>query len=198
MSRIFCPILVLATLPLLVGAVDAAAQASPLIVEFRGGAAVPAFSFSDGDRPGEGVGVGPSFGVELALARGPRKSLTVGFSQHRFTCEELGCGSSEDFVATGMNVGMRVNLRTNGEMIPWVRLGGRSVRVELPERDGTPAGTSDLGYGGEVGAGVYIGTFGAVGFDPGIRFTATNTELPSGDLLRLRHWVADLALVLAF
>jgi len=198
MSRIFRSILPLATLLLLVGAVDASAQASPLVVEFRGGAAVPAFSFSDGNRPGEGVGVGASFGVEVALAQGARRSLTVGFSQHRFACEELGCPSSEPFVATGMNVGMRVNLRTTGEVIPWVRLGGRSVRVELPERDGAPAGTSKLGYGGEVGAGLYIGTFGAVAFDPGIRFTATNTELPSGDLLRLRHWVADLGFVLAF
>lgn len=176
----------------------AAGQAAPLVVEVRGGASVPALSFADGERTGEGVSAGPSFSVDFAFSGSSRRTLTVGFSQHRFGCEEVGCADGGAYVATGMNLGVRLNLRTTGDVIPWLLLGGRSVRVELPERGARPRGLSTLGFGGEAGVGVYIGTFRSLALNPGFRMAAVNTELPGGELLRMRYWVADLGLSLAF
>lgn len=188
----------LASLALLLAPAVAAAQAAPLVVEVRGGASVPVLSFADGDRPGEGVGGGPSLSVEFAFSGSSRRTLTVGFSQHRFACEDAGCAANEEYVATGMNLGLRLNLATTGDVIPWIRLGGRSVRVELPERGTRPAGTSKLGFGGEAGVGIYIGTFRSLALNPGFRVAAVNTRLPGGETLRMRYWVADLGFALAF
>lgn len=178
--------------------VAARAQAAPLVVEVRGGASVPFGSFADGGRVGEGVEGGPSFTVDFALARSSRRTLTLGFSQHRFGCEAAGCSADGSYVATGVNLGLRFNLVPTGDVVPWLRLGGRSVRVELPERGSHPAGTSKLGFGGEVGAGIYIGAFQSFALNPGFRVAAVNTELPGGELLRMRYWVADLGFALAF
>jgi hypothetical protein len=178
--------------------VGAAGQAAPLVLEVRGGAAVPFSAFANGDRVGEGVAAGPSLAVEFGLARSARSTLLLGFSQDRYGCENAGCASGESYVATGMNVGMRVNLRTTGSVIPWIGVVGRSVRVELPERGGRPAGTSDLGFGAEARAGIFIGAWGPVAVNPAIRVAALNTDLPGGDLLRMRSWTADLGFVLAF
>lgn len=191
------PALLLATLLLALPAAGRA-QAAPLVVEIRGGASVPVGSFADGERVGEGVAGGPSLTVDFALARSSRRTLTVGFSQHRFGCGDAGCSADGRYVATGVNLGLRLNLVPTGDVIPWLRLGGRSVRVELPERAARPAGTSKLGFGGEVGAGVYIGAFQSFALNPGFRLAAVNTELPGGELLRMRYWVADLGFALAF
>lgn len=188
----------LALLSALAAPAPAAAQASPLVVEVRGGASVPAFSFADGTRPGEGVSAGPSVSVDIAVSGDSRRTFIAGFSQHRFGCDELGCPEDESYVATGVNLGWRWNLTTSGDVIPWVRLAGRTVRVELPERDAGAEAVSDLGFGGEVGAGVYIGTFSRLALNPGVRLAATNSGLPGGGVLRLRYWVADLGLALAF
>ncbi len=174
-----------------------AAQASPLVLEVRGGVSSPLGSFADGTRPGEGVSAGPSLSVDFAFSGNSRRTVTVGFAQHRFGCEELGC-AEDDYVATGVNLGWRLNLATRGDVIPWVRLAGRTVRVELPERDAGPEAVTDLGFGGEIGAGVYIGTFSRLALNPSVRVAATNSGLPGGGTLRLRYWVADLGLALAF
>jgi hypothetical protein len=141
---------------------------------------------------------GPSFSVEVAVSGSSRRTLTVGFSQHRFGCGEPECAGDRPYVATGMNVGLRLNLRSTGDVIPWLRLAGRSTRVELPARGERPAAASELGFGGEVGAGLYVGTFRSLAFNPGVRLAAVNTGLPGGGLLRMRYWVADLGVSLAF
>mgnify|MGYP006280013445 CR=1 FL=1 len=175
-----------------------AGQAAPLVVEARVGAAVPALSFADGSRAREGVEAGPSFSVEIGVSGSSRRTFTVGFSQHRFGCGEPECAGDRPYVATGMNVGLRLNLRSTGDVIPWLRLAGRSTRVELPARGERPAVASELGFGGEVGAGLYVGTFRSLALNPGVRLAAVNTGLPGGGLLRMRYWVADLGVSLAF
>jgi len=174
------------------------AQAAPLVVEVRAGASIPFGEFSSGSRVGEGVASGPSFGVRLAMSGSGRRTLYGGFSQHRFACEDAGCPTGSDFVATGVDAGLQVNLVTRGSVVPWLRLGGLTTRVESPGLSGSPEGVSSLGWGGEVGLGLYLGATSPVALNPGIRMVAVNTELPGGSLLRMRYIVADLGLTLAF
>jgi len=87
---------------------------------------------------------------------------------------------------------------TRGSVIPWIRLGGTTLRMETPALPDGPAGVSDRGYGGEVGVGVYVGAWSSVALNPGVRFTAAGTRLPGGNDLTLRFVVADLGLSLAF
>jgi hypothetical protein len=63
---------------------------------------------------------------------------------------------------------------------------------------GSPEGVSSLGWGGEVGLGVYLGATSSVSLNPGIRLVAVNTELPGGSVIHMRTIVADLGLALAF
>jgi hypothetical protein len=174
------------------------AQAAPLVVEVRAGASIPFHEFSSGSRVGEGVASGPSFGVRIAMSGSGRRTLYGGFSQHRFPCEDAGCPTGSDFVATGVDAGIQVNLVTRGSIVPWLRLGGLTTRVESPGLSGSPEGVSSLGWGGEVGLGVYLGATSPVALNPGIRMVAVNTELPGGSLIRMRYIAADLGLALAF
>jgi hypothetical protein len=127
-----------------------------------------------------------------------RRTLYAGFSQHRFACEDAGCSPGSPYVATGVDGGFQVNVLTRGAIIPWVRLGALTTRVETGGLPGSPEGVSRLGWGGEVGAGVYLGAFRYMALNPGIRMVAVNTELPGGALLRMRYVVVDVGLALAF
>ncbi len=179
-----------------------AAQAAPLVVEVRAGASSPLASFATGSRAGEGTDAGASFALDLVLTGETRRALYVGFSQNRFGCGGAGCAGDAQYVATGFAVGFRWDLRTRGSVIPWVRLGGITTSVETPDGITLSAdqaeGVSDLGYGAEMGLGVYIGTDRRVALNPGVRFSAINTGLPDGGLLRMRYLVADLAITLSF
>ncbi len=111
----------------------AAAQAAPLVVEVRSGASVPVADLAGGTDPGEGVSTGASFGVDFAVSGHGRRTLYAGFSQHRFACADAGCEAGGHFVATTLDLGFRFSLVTRGPVIPWVRLGGVTLRVETPE-----------------------------------------------------------------
>jgi hypothetical protein len=187
-----------ALLGLFLATVPATGQDRPLLLEVHGGAVVPTGSFADGRRPGEGTSAGPSFRTAFALRRGGRGTYYAGFSQHRFGCEGAGCASDGRYVATGFDLGVRIALLQGHPVIPWVRIGGITTRVEtddLPEPD---SGVSDLGFGGEAGFGVYIGRNSAVALNPSVTFSAVNSELPGGSTLRLRFVTMTIGLVFAF
>lgn len=173
-------------------------QAAPLTLELRVGTSAPLASFATGERVGEGTDAGASFGLDFAFSGSSRRTLYVGFSQHRFPCADAGCRAGDKYVATGVNGGLRLNLRTRGSIIPWLRVGAVTTRVELPAFQEGLGGVSRLGLGGELGAGLYIGTGAPVALNPGLRLTAVNTELPGGEVLRMRYLVADFSLSLAF
>jgi hypothetical protein len=97
-----------------------------------------------------------------------------------------------------VDAGLQINLVTRGSIVPWVRFGGLTTRVESPGLPGSPEGVSSLGWGGEVGLGLYVGATRPVALNPGIRLVAVNTELPGGSLMRMRYIAADLGLALAF
>ena len=174
------------------------AQEAPLVLEVRGGVAAPLGSFSNGARVGEGAAPGPSFGVDFVLPGAGRRSFYVGFSQHRFGCADAGCPSDEPYVATGFHAGYRIALLMNRSIFPWIRVAVVTTRVETDGLGGSNTGVSELGFGGELGVGVYIGSASPVAINPGVRLAAVNTMLPGGELLRMRYLVADVAIALAF
>lgn len=177
---------------------DLSAQAARFALEFRGGAGIPAPPLSDGGRRGEGAAVGPSFGLSFGVTARPGRTTTVGFSQHRFACEDAGCDEGGSYVATNVEAGFRYNLRIDPTLMPWIRIGALTTRVELDDHPDHRDALSDLGYGGEIGAGLLLRPNSAIAFSPGVRYTAVNSGLPGGGLLRMRYVVGDLGLVIAF
>lgn len=174
----------------------AASQASPIVVEARGGMAVPVGSFAS--TPGGGASPHASFGIDIALPGGGRWTPYVGFGQHRFGCEDAGCAEGGLYVATAFHGGMRVALLPRGSIIPWLRVGAHAANVEIDALPGSLAGLSELGLGGELGGGVHIGGASQIALNPGVRLVAMNTSVPGGARLRMRYVIADLAVVLSF
>ena len=177
---------------------DASAQGAALTVEARGGAAIPLSTLADGTGVGEGTSAGPVFGVEITLGSAGWRTLYAGFSQARFNCDDAGCPAGDPYVATGVNVGVRMALARMGGVVPWIGVGGVTTRVESPGVTGSPYGVSELGFGGELAAGLYVRAGETLAFNPAVRYTRVSTEMPGGASLALRYVVADLALVVAW
>jgi hypothetical protein len=182
----------------IVGVEGARAQEAPLVVEAMGGVAIPVGTFEHGTRPAEGAAPGASFGVDFALAGGGRWTPYIGFNQHRFGCEDAGCGSGGRYVATGFRTGLRLIPFPGRSVLPWLSMGVITTHVEAGDLGPANAGPSDLAVGGEIGVGVHIGARSQVAVAPAVRMTAVNPGLPDGTLLRMRYLVADVALVLSF
>ncbi len=177
----------------------AAGQAAPLVLEVAGGASIPLGAFRSGTGPGEGTGTGPNFDLDFALSGSGRRTIVIGFSQHRFGCSAAGCPRGRDYVATGIDAGLRLNLVTTGSVHPWLGAGAITRRVEIPPLNGAQAGVSRLGVGGDLAFGVYVGASRAIALNPRVRFMAVNTGLPDRmGTLRMRYVVADLAVALSF
>jgi hypothetical protein len=193
------PAALAATLVLGVGSArDVAAQESPLVIEAHGGAAIPLSSFANGNGVGEGTGPGVSLGVDIAFPGGGRWAPYVGFGQERFDCVDAGCAPGGRYVATGFRGGLRFMPFPGRSILPWARAGVVTAHVETGALGGANAGVSDLGVGGEVGAGVHIGGASQIALNPGARFVAVSTRLPGGSSLAMRYLIADLAVVLSF
>ncbi len=177
-------------------AAPVAAQA-PLVVEGRAGALVPVSGFRTGPEQGGELGGGPSFGVGFALERSGGLHLTFGFSQHRIDCSDDGCGGEGLYVATSWDLGARLDFGS-GAVVPWVRVGATAPRVERDRPDPTADDVTELGFGGEAGAGARVAVAGRFHLSPGVRFGAANTAIPSGGTLRMRYLVFDVGLVVGF
>ena len=176
----------------------ASAQDSPLLVEARGGVTVPVGDFADGMDPGEGATTGASFGVDFALAGGGRLTPYVGFSQHRFGCEDAGCVAGGEYVATGFHAGVRLIPMPDWPVLPWLGGGALTTHVEAEDLGPANVGLSDLGVGGEVALGVHIGSGSRIAVSPSVRWVTVSAQLPSGIDLGMRYLVADLGVALSF
>lgn len=188
----------LLALAIAAGASPARGQDAPLLLEVHGGGVVPLGSFDDGSGPGEGTTAGSSLAVTFALPGDGRRTLYAGFNQHRFGCEEAGCRPGGRYVATGFNAGLRFALLRGRAAIPWVRVGAITTRVETGDLPGADSGVSELGFGGEIGFGVYIGANRSVALNPMVLASAIDSELPGGSTLSLRYLTAQLGVVIAF
>ncbi len=175
------------------------AQAAPLVLEVGGGAALPLGGLRSGHAAGEGTRAGPSFDLDFALSGSGRRTIFLGFSQHRFGCAPAGCAAGDHYVATGIDGGVRLNLLTRGSVLPWLGVGALTSRVEMPRMGNVPAAVSRLGLGADAGFGVFIGAARSIGLNPGVWFRAVNVGLPDGrGTLRMRYVVASVALVFSF
>lgn len=159
---------------------------------------MPIGDFAGGTDVGEGTSPDASFSLAFVRPSDGRRAIYVGFSQHRFGCEDAGCAADGRYVATGFDLGARFALVTGRRAIPWIRLGAITTRVETDDLGGAEAGVSDLGFGGEIGAGVYIGAETTLALNPGVRFAAVNTDLPGGSTLAMRYLIAQLAVAVSF
>lgn len=181
---------------LIVGVAEARGQA-PLVVQARAGVLVPLGGFRDGFEPGGENGPGGSFGVAFALERAGGWHLYVGFSQHRVDCAADGCIDEGEHVATAWDLGARRDL-SSGATVPWVRAGLTIPRVEIAGGSGRPDAVTELGIGGEAGAGVRFGVGGRFYLEPAVRLGAVDATIPEGPVFRMRYMVADLGIVIGF
>jgi len=179
-----------------------AQELPPLVVEMRGGAALPVSSFRTGPDQGGAIERAPSFGLHFVYRSSGGWGPYVGFSQHRFDCGADGCPGAE-YVATLWDVGAQ---RTLGDYA-WLRAGMLFGRMErdfvagVPDEAGGAARrrrTSALGLGAEAGAGLRIPLRGRMAFTPGVRYGWLNTRFRDAGLMEMRWVSADLGLAIAF
>ena len=173
------------------------AQEAPLVLEVAGGGALPTGPFADGTALGEGVDPGASLRVSFVLPRRGRPAIYAGFSQHRFGCHDAGCAAGGTFVATGFNLGIRLALLRGHRVTPWLGVGAVTTRVETGDLPAPNQGVSDLGFGGEAGAGLYVG-WDRIALQPMVTWTMVDSDLPGGSTLGLRFLAAHLALAFPF
>jgi hypothetical protein len=178
---------------------SAAAAQPSLLVESRVGVAIPSGSFTTG--PGGGrLAEAPTVGIRFGLLRGSRTYVSVGFAQVRTDCSRDGCGSR--WVATQWDAGVRVELM-QGATVPWLRAGIVSPTVEnvLVRDEPTGSlrrGTSDRGWGGELGAGIRFPITERFSLSPGARWVAVDVGRAGADDLRMRYWIVDVGVVVGF
>ena len=188
-----------ASLAGLVGVAAPTAAQSSLIVESRVGVSIPTGSFAVG--PGGGrLAEAPTLGVRFGLLQGGRTYVTLGFAQVRTDCSRDGCGSR--WVSTQWEAGVLVDL-ARGPAIPWLRAGLVSPTVEnVPIRQepggALATGTSERGWGGELGAGVRFELSERLSLSPGARWVSVDVGRAAEDDLAMRYWVVDVGIVVGF
>ncbi len=176
----------------------AEAQISPLLLEVRVGAWIPTSDLVGAQGFEAEASADVSFGVHFMLKSG-FITYAAGFSEHRFGCTQVQCGEAVDFVSTGWDLGVRVNLRQAG-IIPWVSLGAVAAILDAHVETGgvVVKESSDLGWGYEVGAGVLVPVGGPFLINPGVRYGRSDADFTGRGTLETRYIVADVGLVLAF
>ena len=177
-----------------------AQELPPLVIEMRGGAALPVSSFRTGPDQGGEIVRAPTFGLHFVYRSSAGWGPYAGFSQHRFDCADDGCPGAE-YVATTWDFGAQRTLGLHG----WIRAGVLFGRLErefagagAPPGEGGVAGVSSLSLGAEGGAGVRVPLRGRLALTPGLRYGWLNTRFRDDGLMRMRWVAADLGLAIAF
>jgi hypothetical protein len=187
--------LLIALAALLAAAPGRAQDIPPLVIEPRGGAALPVASFRTGPDQGGEIARAPSFGLHFVYRSPAGWGPYGGFSQHRFDCGGDGCPGGE-YVATTWDFGAQRTLGALG----WLRAGMLFARLERDFAGGTsPAhATSSLSLGAEAGAGLRIPLRGRMSLTPGIRYGWLNTRFRDDGLVEMRWLAADVGLAIGF
>jgi len=188
----------LLTVALLATPALAASQEAGLAVEVAGGLAVPTGSLSSGTGTGESVSAGSSLGISFVSPRSERLALRLGFTQHRFGCSDAGCGTPDEYVVTGLNVGMRASLLPGASAAPWLGAALISARAETQGLAAPDDGVSSHALGLEVGGGFVVPAGQAASLRPAVAWALANPKLPGGETLSLRYFTAQLILEVRF
>lgn len=176
------------------------AQEGAFAFQIRGGQAIPLGAFKDGLRGWEGeTRPGASFGMGFTFPLYRDLGAYLGFSQHRFGCEEGVCPPGRDWASTGFDVAVRAVLGRE-RVRPWFQGGLHTHRVEtrLRESGAVRRTTSVGGAGYEFGGGILVQIAERMSLSPGIRYGEGDAPFESRPDLNLRYWVVDLGLVVGF
>lgn len=176
----------------------AEAQLSPFLVELRGGATVPSGDFLDAGTAWDGAGgEATTLGADFTLVWAGRWAWYAGFGQDRYRCPAETCEGEDELVATGFDLGLRVLLRRDARVVPWIGGGALSYRVERHRSDAASVVTPRA-WGWEAGAGVYLVLAESLYLNPSARFRSLDTDRDGPGELAIRAVVVDLGLVVAF
>jgi len=190
----------LLTSTLVLAPTPALTQEGSFAFQIRGGSAIPVLGFRSQNQGWEGEtgqGASLSMGFTLPLL-GPLGGY-LGFSQHRFGCDETVCPGGRDWVSTGFDVALRLLLGFEG-VRPWLQAGLHTQRMEgrLLAGQGVESLSSQGGSGFEAGGGVLVQVGERMSVSPGLRYGKGNVPFSSRPSLRPRYLVLDMGLVVGF
>ena len=168
--------------------------------QIRGGGTLPVGSFQNvaGGWEGES-GRGSSLGMGFAFPLFRFVGGYLGFSQHRFACDENVCGKGKAWVSTGFDVALRVVVGQR-TLRPWFQGGLHTNRVEGRAQMGKILQTlhSQGGAGFELGGGLLVQVAERMSLSPGVRYGSGDVPFSSYPTMELRYLVFDLGLVVGF
>ncbi len=175
-------------------------QEGPYAFQIRGGYTLPVAAFRDAARGWEGeTGGGPSLGMGFTFPLFHVVGGYLGFSQHRFSCDEDVCQEGKAWVSTGFDIALRVVLGDR-RVRPWIQGGLHTPRIEgrLLDEGQVQKLTSNGGTGFEVGGGVLVKVGERMSLSPGVRYGAGEVPFSVQPTIQLRYLVLDLGLVVGF
>lgn len=175
-------------------------QEGPFGFQIRGGVTRPVASFrdaADGWEKWAGMGTSLAMGFTFPLVRGIGGYL--GFSEHRFACDETVCPAGKSWASTGFDMALRIVVGREA-LRPWLQGGLHTHRMEgrVMEEGGVRTLHSDQGWGYEAGGGILVQIGERTSLAPGIRVGLGNVPFLDRSNLSLRFLVFDLGLVLGF
>jgi hypothetical protein len=185
---------------LCVGSGTVSGQEGPYAFQIRGGGTWPLGAFQD-DALGweEEAGSGPSLGMGFTFPLFRFVGGYLGFSQHRFACDEDVCPEGRPWISTGFDVALRVVLGDERTR-PWIQGGLHTHRIQgRILEDGQVRKLNSQGGGGyEVGGGVLVQIGERMSLSPGIRYGSGEVPFSIQPTMELRYLVLDLGLVIGF
>jgi hypothetical protein len=182
------------------GSGQAAGQEGPFAFQIRGGVTVPLEGFRDDARGWEETaGGGPSLGMGFTFPLFRFVGGYLGFSQHRFGCDEDVCQEGKEWVSTGFDFALRVVLG-HQTIRPWIQGGLNTPRIEgrIPKGGRVQRLTSSGGVGYEVGGGLLVKVGERMSLSPGVRYGSAEVPFHVQPTMELRYLVVDLGLVVGF
>ena len=177
-----------------------AAQEGPYAFQIRGGATLPVGAFRDDARGWEEeAGSGSSLGMGFTFPLFRLLGGYLGFSQHRFSCDEDVCPRGKSWTSTGFDIAVRMVLG-HGTVRPWAQGGFHTPRMEGRVLQGGEGRSirSNGGSGYEAGGGLLVKVGERMSLSPGVRYGSVDVPFQGRPTMMLRYLVFDLGLVVGF
>jgi hypothetical protein len=190
----------LLALALATGTWTVAAQEGPYAFQIRAGGTLPVGAFRDDARGWEEkAGSGSSLGMGFTFPLHWLLGGYLGFSQHRFSCDEDVCPEGEAWISTGFDIAIRM-VMGDRNVRPWAQGGFHTPRIEgrVSEGEGGRNIRSHGGSGYEAGGGLLVKVGERMSLSPGVRYGSVDVPFPGRPTMMLRYLVFDLGLVVGF
>jgi hypothetical protein len=168
--------------------------------QIRGGVTQPLGDFLDESMGWEGrAGAGSSMAMGFTFPLYRFIGGLVGFSQHRFACDENVCPEGKAWISTGFDVAIRIAGK-RGPVRPWIQGGFHNHRIQVKIlEDGLPRKVNSDGGGGlEAGLGLLVQIGERTSLSPGVRYGLGNVPFSDHPTLDLSFLVFDVGLVIGF